>query len=220
MLPARQILKNSGMMNDLSDMPERAKAIEDLSNNDVLSNERAGENRRRTPRFSCGGRAEINCLPATGILVPGSIRDLGLGGCSIETPRPMNRGELAEFVLRVNAASFRATGAVKTIRGRSIAGVEFVHLSAGGKDLLEELLMELARLQALMTKLKAHRREEDDEALRSELEQRTLRSSLLSQRFSLLQPASPASSKCAERKASGPARNEEERLIVPVNLFG
>ena len=146
----------------------------------------ADDDRRRSPRFSCGGHAEINCLPSTGIILPGTIRDLSLHGCWVETPLPIDRGARAEIVVRVNSASFRAVGEVRAIRGRSGAGVEFVYLSSGGKDLLAGLVTDLARLQALMKKLKSDRREMDEELFRKELADGRLQATMLSERFPFL----------------------------------
>ena len=125
-------------------MPERTAADKDRADND----------RRRSTRFTCGGDAKISRLPSDGIFLPGKILDLSLGGCCVDTTLPIDCGVRAEIVARVNAASFRAVGEVRAIRGRSGAGVEFVHLSTGGKDMLADLVAELARLQAVMNKLR------------------------------------------------------------------
>src|SRR5579863_10536039 len=102
-------------------MPERTDTDKDRTDND----------RRRSPRFNCGGYAKISRLPSNGIFLAGSIRDLSLGGCHLDTALPIDCGERAEIVVCVNATSFRAVGEVKAIRDRSGAGIEFVHLSAG-----------------------------------------------------------------------------------------
>jgi hypothetical protein len=107
----------------------------------------ADDVRPRSPRFSCGGVAKISLLPSNGIFVPGKIRDLSLGGCCVDTPMPIECGARAEILVHVNSASFRAVGEVRGIRGNSEAGIEFVYLSRGGKDLLADLIAELARLQ-------------------------------------------------------------------------
>jgi len=60
------------------------------------------DDRRRSPRFSCGGRAEINRLPSSGIPLAGTIRDLSLHGRSIDTLLPIDCGERAELVVGVN----------------------------------------------------------------------------------------------------------------------
>src|SRR5271163_171256 len=108
----------------------------------------ADKDRRRTPRFNCGGLVKISRLPSNGVFLPGAIRDLSLGGCWIDTPISIACGARTEMVVHVKTASFRVVGEVREIRGRFGAGIEFVHLSAGGKDMLDELVTELARLQA------------------------------------------------------------------------
>jgi hypothetical protein len=144
-------LKKHGAAHDVIHMPENPADNDHLENdhfgndpfdndrleNDRLENDRDSD-RRRSARFICGGFAKISRLPADGIFVPGRIRDLSLHGCCVDTPVPIDCGTRAEIVVRVNAASFRAVGEVKAIRGRSVAGLEFVHLTAGGKDLLAD----------------------------------------------------------------------------------
>ncbi|MGA8541456.1 MAG: PilZ domain-containing protein [Terriglobales bacterium] len=200
------VLKNPRRAHDLIDMPERAEAEED---------------RRRSPRFACGGRAEINCLPSCGILVPGTIRDLSLHGCWVDTLQPIDRGARTEIVVRVNAASFRAVGEVRAVRGASGAGLEFVHLSLGGKDMLESLVEELARLQAVMNKLKSARREMNAEAFKKELESGKHQAAMLSERFRLLKNVLPAeNSEGNDDQSVAGDEGVEERLVVGVNLFG
>lgn len=125
----------------------------------------ADKDRRRNPRFLCGGQARIVSLPSEGVLVSGKLRDLSLAGCRIETGAPLECGSLAEILVHVNATSFRALGQVKAIRGPSGIGVEFLQLSTSGHDMLEELLQELARHQAIASALRAARREPDWERL-------------------------------------------------------
>jgi hypothetical protein len=69
---------------------------------------KADDDHPRNPRFSCGGLAKISLLPSTGILFPGKIRDLSLGGCCVDTPVPIECGARAEIVVHANSASFRA----------------------------------------------------------------------------------------------------------------
>jgi PilZ domain len=128
----------------------------------------------------------MNRLPSAGILLTGALRDLSLHGCCVDTPLPIDCGARAEIVVRVNAASFRAVGEVRAIRGRSGAALEFVRLSARGKDSLSGLVTDLARLQAIMDKLKSVRREMDEKAFRQELEQGKLQAETLSARFPFL----------------------------------
>jgi hypothetical protein len=104
--------------------------------------------RRRIPRYSCSGHAQITCLPLSGALLRGTLRDLGLGGCCIEcieTPSPFDLGTRTEILLEVNSWFFRAMGQVKALRGRSGISVEFVRLSAGGSSMLADLVADLER---------------------------------------------------------------------------
>jgi hypothetical protein len=52
---------------------------------------------------------------------------------------PIECGARAEIVVRVNSSSLRAVGEVRGIHGNSEAGIPFICLSRGGKDLLAEL---------------------------------------------------------------------------------
>ena len=180
------------------------------------------EDRRRSPRFSCGGRAEIQCLPSSGIVIPGTIRDLSLHGCHVESSLPIACGARAEIVVRVNSASFRAVGEVRAIRGRSGAGVEFAYLSAGGKELLTGLITDLARLQALMNKLKAKRREVDGESFRRELADAKAQAAIWSERFpflgTILRGENPGPKQSASERKDRIA--EEQALVIAVDLFG
>ena len=197
-------------------MPERTNADIDCGDND----------RRRSTRFKCGGDAKISRLPSDGIFVPGKIFDLSLGGCCVDTTLPIDFGVRTEIVVRVNAASFRAVGEVRAIRGRSGAGIEFVHLSAGGKHMLADLVTELARLQAVMNKLNAARREMDAESFRRQLEIGKLQAGMLSERFPFLGTMLPAKSsgESSEPDQAASAGQdlivEAQPLVIPVDLFG
>ncbi|HKM49180.1 MAG TPA: PilZ domain-containing protein [Terriglobales bacterium] len=162
----------------------------------------AGEDRRRSPRFTCGGQAKINCLPSDGVILSGTVRDLSLHGCCLEIPQPFDCGVRAEIIVRVNAASFRAVGEVKAIRGPSTAGMEFVHLSAGGRDLLADMVARLARLQAIMNQLRSARREMDAESFRRQLEFGKLQAGILSDQFPFLQTILCAESSEPDQAAS------------------
>ncbi len=179
------------------------------------------DDRRRSPRFSCSGYARISCLPSDGIFIPGTIRDLSLHGCCVDTTLPIERGVRAEMVVRVNAASFRAVGEVRAIRGRSGAGMEFVQLSAGGKDLLADLVTDLAKLQAVMSKLKSARREMDAESFRKQLEDGKLQAKVLSERFPFLRTI--LSRESSEPEQAVPAGQDRvvaaQPPVITVDLF-
>lgn len=126
-------------------------------------------------------------------------------------------------MVRVNAASFRAVSEVRAIRGRSSAALEFVRLSAGGKDSLSGLVTDLARLQAIMNKLKSVRREMSDEAFRKELKKGKLHAEMLSARFPFtgitLQPETAES--YLESPPGDKNRDADSSpFVIAVNLFG
>jgi hypothetical protein len=128
----------------------------------------------------------------------------------------MDCGARAEIIVRVNAASFRAVSAVKAIRGRSGAALEFVHLSAGGKGLLADMVTDLARLQAVMYKLKSGRREKDAKSFRKQLEEGRLQAAMLSERFPFLGTMLQAeSSEESPRESSGKSSTESPEEISP-----
>jgi hypothetical protein len=180
-----------------------------------------GDLRPRNPRFSCGGLAKINVLPSNGIIVSAKIRNLSLGGCCVDTPVPIESGARAEIVVHVNAASFRAVGEVKGNRRNSEAGIEFVYLSRGGKDLLADLVAELARLQAFINHLKAVRRETEAEEFRKHLESGKLLASMWRDRLRSLEGLVPAESSETGQvsSAGGESSKGEQPLVTPVRLF-
>jgi len=114
--------------------------------------------RRQTPRVRCGGQARVISLPSEGLTVPGRIVNLSLGGCGIQTVVPLCAGSRAEILLRVNATSLRVVGEVQSLRAPFQVGIEFLLLSSCGKELLAELLRELAKQQAMATLHSASRR--------------------------------------------------------------
>ncbi len=180
----------------------------------------ADDERRRSPRFACGGHASISCLPSNGIFLPGKILDLSLGGCCVDSTLPIDSGTRAEIVVRVNAASFRAVGEVRALRGQSGAGMEFVHLSAGGKEMLAGLIRELARLQAIMNELRSVRREMDEESYRKQLAEGKLQAAILCERIPLLRAIlQEKSSGLDETALTGEPRNVEAKAPA-VDLFG
>jgi hypothetical protein len=113
------------------------------------------DDRRRVPRYWCSGEAQIACLPLHGALVRGRVRDLGLGGCcieGIETPSRFDLGAQTEVLMEVNSWFFRALGHVRALRSRSGISVEFMHMSAGGYSMLADLIADLERPLAGVTR--------------------------------------------------------------------
>src|SRR5258708_7225907 len=177
--------------------------------------------RPRNPRFSCGGLAKISVLPSNGIFLSAKILNLSLGGCCVDIPEPIECGARAEIVVHVNSASFRAVGEVKGIRANSEAGIEFVYLSRGGKDLLADLVAELARLQAFINHLKTVRRETEAEAFHKHLESGKLLAAMWSERLRSRGARAVAESLEPDQATSdGGGRDKEAHpLVIPVRLF-
>jgi hypothetical protein len=180
------------------------------------------DERRRSPRFSCGGYVEITWLPSSGIYVPGKIRDLSLEGCRIDTKLPTDGCTRAEIVVRMKANSFRAIGEVRTIRSGFGAGLEFVRLSAGGKGLLKDLMADLGKVQAAIEKLKSGGEDVDAELLLQELKYRKLRTEMLRTRFPFLEQlqSEPISEPAQTPSNQSPRVAEEPPLVIPIDLFG
>ncbi|MGA3105916.1 MAG: PilZ domain-containing protein [Terriglobales bacterium] len=178
--------------------------------------------RRRSPRFSCGGYVEINWLPSKGIYVPGKVRNLSLEGCCIDTKLPGDGFTRAEIVVRTKTNSFRAIGEVRTIHSDFVAGLEFVRLSAGGKGLLKDLMADLGKVQAAIDKLKSGGEVLDPELLLQELKYRKLRAEMLRTRFPFLEQlhsesiSEPPQTPCNQ----SPRVAEEPPLVIPIDLFG
>jgi hypothetical protein len=205
------LLKISSQTNDVRSMVEHpAKGKEQP------------DERRRSPRFSCGGYVEITWLPSSGIYVPGKIRDLSLEGCCVDTELPVDGCTRAEIIVRTKSNSFRAIGEVRTIRSGLGAGLEFVRLSAGGKGLLKDLMADLAKVQAAIDKLKSGSIESDAELLLQELKYRKLRAEMLRTRFPFLEQLQPEPiAQPAQTPSNPPPRiAEESPLVIPIDLFG
>ena len=122
----------------------------------------AGAERRRIPRYSCSGLAQITCLPLTGSLLRGKVRDLGLGGCCIECVEAvplLDPGDRTEILLEINSWFFRAITHVRAIRGRNALSMEFLRMSAGGSSMLADLIADLERPRARQDRLLQHSRQ-------------------------------------------------------------
>jgi hypothetical protein len=194
-------------------------SVNDLNNMSVLTP--GDDDRRRSPRFSCTGEARIARLPSNGLFLPARIRDLSLGGCCVETPSALECGARTEMVVRVNSAMFRAVSQVKAIRDGAKLSMEFVQLSARGRDNLTEVIEQLARLQALLGQLRSPRRAQEAEELLRELERVGFRAVPLC-RTSPLSSSVPGRERCEDSvpRNDSEARMEEGKArIVPLDLF-
>lgn len=108
----------------------------------------AGGERRRIPRYSCNGAAQITSLPLSGSPLRGRVRDLSLGGCCIECSETvpwLDLGDRTEILLEVNSWFVRAMAHVKAIRDQVALSMQFLRMSAGGSSMLADLIADLER---------------------------------------------------------------------------
>ena len=96
-----------------------------------------------------------------------------------------------------------------------MAGMEFVHLSAGGKDLLADLVTDLERLQAITNQLKLARRASDAKSSRMQLEARKYQAMLLSERFPSLETTLSAEKLAVENSRENLENNPEQNSPTP-----
>ena len=84
------------------------------------------------------------------MLFRGRLRNLGLGGCYVETGSPFAVGTRTEVLLQANALCFRAMAEVKAVREKYGIGLEFLRLSTRGYRSLAEVLVELEHRNSLL----------------------------------------------------------------------
>ncbi|HVM94232.1 MAG TPA: PilZ domain-containing protein [Terriglobales bacterium] len=171
------------------------------------------ENRRRHRRLACGGEAQISLLPSDGALYLGQLKNLSEGGLCVEMPCPLEVGSRAELLVRINGLTFRTVGQVRTLE-RSRTGMEFVHLTSSGREMLEEFLENLeTKLKAMAALRSGQIKSEAD--LERELDSAGMRTALLNTR---IRPISGSDEReAAKEKNFKPA--EAEKLVEPVEAI-
>lgn len=106
------------------------------------------DERRAQLRLRCKGVAEVVLFPS-GEHVPGTLLDLSVAGCCIETDRPLPPvgTSAVEVQLSVNRVVIRLAGTVRNLRRQRRAGIEFVDLPGRKAAQIKEVLEELFRRQ-------------------------------------------------------------------------
>lgn len=100
-------------------------------------------NRRRHPRYSCEGRAEV-CVPQGGLLFRGKILDLSFSGCFIETAAlNLERGAPVEVYFVARRLQFRVAGRIAILYPKRGAGIAFDPLGPRCTREITELIAEL-----------------------------------------------------------------------------
>ncbi len=172
------------------------------------------DDRRRHRRIPCGGEARISLLPWDGALYFGALRNLSQGGICVDMPCPLEVGSRAELLVRINGLTFRTVGQVTT-RERLRTGMQFVQLTATGKQMLQEFLVDQEELQKTMARLRSGRVESESELSR-QLTAAGIRPVVLNSRLPLV-------SGSAEKRAELPANEgtiEAVEAVVRVDVFG
>ncbi len=100
--------------------------------------------------------------------------------------------------------------------------MEFVHLSASGKEMLAGLIRELARLQAIMNELRSVRREMDAESYKRQLAEGKLQAATLCDRIPMFRAILQLENSASEETAltGEPGKVEAKPPAIPVDLFG
>jgi hypothetical protein len=183
------------------------------------------EERRRSPRFSVAGWATIHCLPLEGLPLFAKVRNLSSGGMCLDVSHPLELGARTELLVCVNAACFRAAALVRGQREPSNTCLQFVQISQGAKNVLEDLIDHLTKLQTLTRKLRS-------EEIDAEMEQKLLDTG----RFRIVAvgedgrfPRETESSTSAAEPSLSPPQSQDaiEQKVVPIkpesieiDLFG
>jgi len=102
------------------------------------------DERRAKPRLRCKGVAEIIILSIRKRM-NGTLLDLSVNGCCIETTEPMPPIEQpgVEVVFTVNGFTLRLAGVVRNVRQGHRAGIEFIDVTARKAEQIKELVKEL-----------------------------------------------------------------------------
>jgi hypothetical protein len=125
-----------------ADLP-RNVIILDIATDQPIPARQPEKERRRARRFHCDGLVEVNRIPSTGKR-EGKLKDLSQNGCQIETDRPFPVPSYVEVMIRIDGMRLRLTGTVKSSR-KTRMGIEFDQISASGKNLLQEFIVELEK---------------------------------------------------------------------------
>jgi len=116
----------------------------ELPSADLTAASEQDADKRRHPRYSCDGYAEV-FLPHGGLLFRGRISNLSVSGCFVETTMAnLERGTLVEVYFETNQLQFRVQGNIAEVRQKRGAGIAFVNVSPRRAAQIAALVSELA----------------------------------------------------------------------------
>jgi c-di-GMP-binding flagellar brake protein YcgR len=106
------------------------------------------DDRRTQQRLRCRGVAEVVLLRINRRL-PGTLLDLSVGGCCIQTdlPIPSIERPSVEVQLTVNGITLRVAGIVRNVLNDRRAGIEFTRVTPRKASQIVELVKELMERQ-------------------------------------------------------------------------
>jgi hypothetical protein len=125
--------------------------------------ERRGQDRRKDRRYRCSGQVRV-WQTGSGLMTPGWIVNLSMGGCLLQlrTPVPFKMGATVEASFQSSYLAFRSFGCVRRVDPEhSLLGLCYVDLSLRGRLDLAELFGDLEALMAEGYWNRAHGRIED-----------------------------------------------------------
>ena len=104
--------------------------------------------RRSAPRVQCKGLAEFLILP-DGPKFMGSVVNLCLGGCLIETEKDVPDKVLSNVEVQIDVDDFRLrlAGCIRHIEDDYLVGIQFTDVSLRKKEQIQHLMAELQEME-------------------------------------------------------------------------
>ena len=100
--------------------------------------------KRRDARYVCEGGVEVREAAAGARGFWGTMSDISLGGCYIQTFSPMKKGAEVNFLIKIEAIEIRGSGTVVAMHPGVGMGIVFSHLAEPDRQRLDQLLRSLA----------------------------------------------------------------------------
>lgn len=102
--------------------------------------------RRKYPRLKCTMSVELH--PQQGALIWGKTTDLGQGGCYIEMPIPLKKGEKLKIGIWIEQVKLWVQGTVTTSTPGFGIGIKFTEISEPDLDRLKKFLNSITHVQS------------------------------------------------------------------------
>jgi len=173
--------------------------------------------RRRSPRYSCSGRANVYSLPLDGTFLSAGLRNLSLGGICLNLGGELEEDEHTELLLAVNTETFRATAMVKGPQPVSATRLQFTHISSYGRDVLLDLISQMAKAQELNSRLRSSRM--DPDTTRLLLDEERLRIATIGRPEGAIASEDPASESSPALDAQRGRIVDAEPLVIRLDLY-